>query len=61
MKITVIYQEFFQTGSHRNSIVNKLCTEVADLSFATIEKHLEEQDICMSQVNFIFDGHARDV
>ena len=62
MKITVIYQEFFQTGSHRSSRVHFKVLEVNDLKIEKmneeIDKALEKENIDPSQVNFIFKGEC---
>lgn len=54
-KYTVIYSEFFQIGSHRNSIVK---IEYIECEPEKLMETIESKDIDMGSVNFILDGHC---
>ena len=55
-KYTVIYSEFYNFGSNRMSDV-KFIRIKCDLK--EIEKALNNKNIEMSQVNYIFEGHPK--
>ncbi len=55
-KYTVVYSEFSQSGSHSYSIVHFTRIKCQPKK---IESVLNKNNIEMSQVNYIFEGHSK--